>query len=168
MPRNNGSRLEMKLFALAIPAALAALFAGSAASAQQSSACVPEGRQSGTRLYVDVEGIRSSDGLVAVTLYADDSKKFLASRGSVYVGRVPARKGTTRVCLYLPGPGVYALAVYHDEDGDRGLDRTAFLPKEGVGFSNNPDLFLGLPSFRAVRLSVPKTNLRTRVTIHYP
>ena len=150
---------------LAVPVA-AVLLAGSAATAQQSS-CT--GRESDTRLYVQVEGVRSSQGLIAVTLYADDSSRFLASRGSLYVGRVSAKAPTTTACIYLPKPGIYALAVYHDEDGDRGLDRSAIgLPTEGVGFSNNPRLVLSLPSFRSVRLSVPRTNMRTSVKLRYP
>ena len=137
-----------------------------AASAQASSCTGPE---SATKLYVDVEGVKSASGLIAVTLYADDSSKFLASRGSLYVGRVPAKAGTTRVCIHLPKPGVYALAVYHDADGDRSIDRNAVgLPTEAVGFSNNPELFLSIPSFRSVRLSVPRTNLKTRVRLRYP
>ena len=152
---------------LAIPAAAFVALTGGGLASAQEAACT--GTASATRLYVDVEGVRSSEGLVAVTLYADDSKRFLARRGSLYVGRVPAKAGNTRVCIHVPEPGVYALAVYHDEDGDRSIDRNAIgLPTEGVGFSNNPNVFLGIPAFRAVRLSVPKTDLRTRVRLRYP
>jgi hypothetical protein len=69
------------------------------------------GPGSDVRLYVNVEGVRGAEGLIAVTLYADDSKRFLARRGSLYVGRIPAQSQTTRVCIHLPDTGVYALAV---------------------------------------------------------
>jgi uncharacterized protein (DUF2141 family) len=146
--------------------ALALVLTGSAANAQQSSCTGPA---TDTRLYVQVEGVRASQGLVAVSLYADESSKFLARRGSIYTGRVPAEAPSTTVCLHLPEPGIYALAAYHDEDGDRSLDRGSLgLPTEGVGFSNNPRLVLSLPSFRSVRLSVPRTNMLTRITLRYP
>ncbi len=142
------------------------LLIGSSASAQGSS-CT--GRESQVRLNVVVENVQSDEGLIAVSLYADDSSKFLAKRGSLYVGRVPARKGTTTVCIYLPTTGVYALAVYHDADGDRGFDRTGIgLPAEGFGFSNNPRVFLGMPNWSSVRLAVPKTNLKTTIRLRYP
>jgi uncharacterized protein (DUF2141 family) len=142
------------------------LLIGSSAWAQGSS-CT--GRESQVRLYVNVENVQSGDGLIAVSLYADDSSKFLAKRGSLYVGRVPARQGTTTVCIYLPTTGIYALAVYHDADGDRGFDRTGIgMPAEGFGFSNNPRVFLGMPNWKSVRLAVPKTNLKTTITLRYP
>jgi uncharacterized protein (DUF2141 family) len=127
------------------------------------------GPQSGVKLYVDVQGVRSSEGLIAVTLYADDPSKFLAHHGSLYVGRVPARSGTTSECIHVPRPGVYAVAVYHDADADRHYDRTSLgLPAEGYGFSNNPSVFLGMPAWKSVRLAVPKTDMHTSIKLRYP
>jgi uncharacterized protein (DUF2141 family) len=126
------------------------------------------GTPSATRLYVDVDKVRSSQGLIAVTLYTDDRRKFLAKRGSLYVGRVPARAGRTRVCMHVPKPGVYALAVYHDADSDRSFDRTGLgLPAEGFGFSNNPPTFFGLPNFDRVRIRVSWTGASTTIRLHY-
>jgi uncharacterized protein (DUF2141 family) len=140
--------------------------AGADASAEEPS-CT--GREGPLRLYVEVEGVRSAAGLVAVTLYADDSSRFLAKRGSLYVGRVPARPQETRVCIFLPAAGTYALAAYHDADGDRKYDRTAIgLPAESYGFSNNPAVILGMPSFSSVRIAVPRTNMSTRITLRHP
>ncbi|HEY6814669.1 MAG TPA: DUF2141 domain-containing protein [Croceibacterium sp.] len=152
-----------------LPACAVLLAAGSSEGglAQPQPECT--GREGPLKLYVDVEGVRSADGLVAVTLYADDSSRFLASRGSLYVGRVPAKSGQTRVCIYLPSAGTYALAVYHDANADRKFDRTGIgLPDEGYGFSNNPAVILGLPSFRSVRLAVPRSDMSTRVKLRYP
>jgi uncharacterized protein (DUF2141 family) len=127
------------------------------------------GPVSTVRLSVVVEGVHSSDGLIAVTLYADDSRRFLAHHGSLYVGRVSARSGTTQVCIHLPGPGTYALAVYHDADGNRRFNRSGIgLPAEGYGFSNNARAFFGLPSFRQVRIAVPRTGLNTTIRLRYP
>jgi uncharacterized protein (DUF2141 family) len=127
------------------------------------------GTPSATRLLVRVENVRSSRGLVAVTLYTDVRRKFLAKRGSLYVGRVPARQGRTDVCIHVPRPGIYALAVYHDADSDRSFDRTGLgLPSEGFGFSNNPPTFLGMPNFGSVRISVPRSGTRTMVKLKYP
>jgi uncharacterized protein (DUF2141 family) len=139
------------------------LFASAAAAQAECT-----GTPSRTRLFVNVDNVRSSRGLIAVTLYTDERRKFLAKRGSLYVGRVPARPGRTRVCIHVPRPGTYALAVYHDADADRSFDRTGLgLPDEGFGFSNNPPTFLGLPNFSRVRLNVPKTDLSTTVRLHY-
>ena len=150
--------------AACFPLALIAAAAGAPAGAQEE--CT--GPAGPIRLHVNVDNVRSSTGLIAVTLYQDDRRKFLAKRGSLYVGRVPARQGRTRVCIHVPSPGTYALAVYHDADSDRSFDRTGIgLPAEGFGFSNNPPTFLGLPNFSSVRIKVPKTNLSTTVKLRY-
>lgn len=127
------------------------------------------GKPSATWINVDAEGLRNSNGLLAITLYADKAEKFLARHGSLYVGRVDAREGTTRGCIFVPRPGVYALALYHDENANRSFDRTGIgFPAEGYGFSNNPPTLAGLPSFRSVRLNIARTGLATRVQMKYP
>lgn len=127
------------------------------------------GPPSATRLHVVVENVRNTNGLIAVTLYVDDPRRFLARRGSLYVGRVPAQAPVTRACIHVPAPGTYALAVYHDSDANRSFNRNAIgLPREGFGFSNNPPALFGLPSFRSVRISVPRSNVETRVRLRYP
>jgi uncharacterized protein (DUF2141 family) len=127
------------------------------------------GTPSNTWLNVVASGLRSGNGLLAVTLYADNSSKFLVRNGSMYVGRVQASAGTTRACIFVPHPGVYALALYHDENANEKFDRTGIgLPAEGYGFSNNPSTLAGLPRFRSVRLGVPRSGLTTRVQMKYP
>jgi uncharacterized protein (DUF2141 family) len=127
------------------------------------------GPMSSTKLNVVVTNVRHARGLIAVSLYADNPKKFLAKRGSLYVGRVPAEAGVTRMCIHLPAPGVYGLAVYHDENGDRSFKRNAIgLPAEGYGFSNNAPTIFGLPSFGKVRFRVPASGFETAVKLKYP
>jgi uncharacterized protein (DUF2141 family) len=124
------------------------------------------GRPGPVHIWVNVQNVRSNEGLIAITVYADDRKRFLAKRGSLYVGRTPARAPTTRVCVNLPSTGVFALAVYHDRNANRKFDRSAIgLPAEPGGFSNNPSTIFGLPSFSAVRLQVPRSGLATSVTL---
>ncbi|MBO9498055.1 MAG: DUF2141 domain-containing protein [Novosphingobium sp.] len=149
--------------------ALGALAFSVAAAAAPAHAEDCTGTPSATRAYVNVQGVKSSAGLVAVTLYADNSKKFLVKHGSLYVGRVPAKAGTTRVCIYVPNPGVYAIAVYHDVDGNRKFNRSGLgFPAEPYGFSNNASTFAGLPSFKSVRINVPKDGFETSITLKQP
>lgn len=133
----------------------------------QGSGC--QGPPGNLTLTVNVQGLRSGKGLIAVSLYADNRSKFLVKKGSIYVGRVDARAPVTHVCMHLPAPGVYALAVYHDEDASRKLNRNFVgLPTEGFGFSNNPKTFMSLPSFSSVRLNVPRSGMETTITLRYP
>lgn len=151
--------------ALLAPPALAETAAAAAPPAPQGCTGTP----SNTWIDVAVEGVANSNGLIAITLYADNPRKFLVRHGSLYVGRVPAQAGTTVGCIFVPQPGVYALAIYHDENSSQTFDRTSLgLPAEAYGFSNNPSTLAGLPSFRSVRLAIPRSGLLTRIQLKYP
>ena len=146
------------------------LVAGSALPAQaQSAPAGCTGTPSQTWVTVIADGLRNSNGNLAITLYPDDSKRFLVKRGSLYVGRVKAQAGTVRGCIFVPKPGVYPIALYHDENANGKFDRSGLgLPTEGYGFSNNPATLMSLPAFNSVRLNVPKAGLVTRIHMKYP
>ena len=164
--------------ALSVAAALSAnaalIFAAAAgwSAAAYAQAAPPAGcggPASATWINFSIEGVRSAEGLVAVTVYPDNSRRFLVKNGSLYVVRVAAHAGTTHACIFVPAPGVYAIAVYHDADSNRKLNRSGFgFPTEGYGFSNNPTTLAGLPAFRAVRLNIARAGLSSRITMKYP
>jgi len=127
------------------------------------------GPASGTWIRIVAEGVRNSDGHIAVTLYPDNPSRFLVAKGSLYVTFIKATQGTTSGCLFLPKPGVWVVALYHDENDNRKIDRSAIgLPTEGYGFSNNPPTLLGLPSFRSVRLNAARSGLTSHIQMKYP
>ena len=159
-------RVRAAAFALAGLAVLAAPAVVTPAAAAPGG-CL--GTPSDTWLTVAIAGLRNGNGLVNVAVYPDDSRRFLAKGGTIKNNRFDASAPAMRACVFVPGPGVYAIAVYHDEDANRKLNRTALgLPAEGFGFTNNPSTVAGLPAFRSVRLSVPKAGLTTHVRMKYP
>ena len=137
-------------------------------AAQAQAEC--QGPKSETSIEVTVTGLRDAKGQVAVTLYADDPKHFLVKHGSLYSGRVTAVAPVTKMCLYVPKPGVYGLAVYHDANGNGKFDRGGLigLPLEAYGFSNNPATLFSLPSFRSVRLDIAHSGMTTSIKLKYP
>ena len=161
--------LPRRLSAAALACAATLTLPSAAALAQPAPPPGCTGTPSATWINVAAQGLRNGNGLLAVTLYEDKPSKFLVRHGSLYVGRVNAEAGITRMCIFVPKPGVYALALYHDENGNRSFDRTGIgFPAEGYGFSNNPPTLAGLPSFRSVRLNIPRAGLTTRVQMKYP
>jgi uncharacterized protein (DUF2141 family) len=105
--------------------------------------CDPNTRQ----IRVTVTGIEHSEGILTVELYRDDQRGFLNKKGRLRRVREAASEGEQRVCMTLPAAQPVAVAVYHDEDGDRDLDQKwNKMPKEPFGLSNNPKLRFGFPS----------------------
>ena len=154
----------MKAQTLLAAIAILGLVQTTAAPARAAEECGP----SEAKLDVTVEGLRSPKGLITYTLYPDNKKKFLAKGGSLQRIRVDARAPATETCVPLPGPGTYLLAVYHDEDGNRKLNRSIIgLPREGFGFSNNATSSIGLPSFDAVRFIAKQGVTALKIKLRY-
>jgi uncharacterized protein (DUF2141 family) len=153
-------------FGAALVAAVASLVVAS--PAQAAPPCL--GSPSNVWVYVTVDGVRNAKGQVAATIYADNPDRFLIKNGSLYVVRTPTVAGATKFCVFLPQTGVYAIAVYHDEDNSGTINRAGVLgiPTEGFGFSNNPPTLASLPTFRSVRLAIPRANLSTTIHLKYP
>ena len=149
---------------------IAALLVPIAAQAQAQAQAECQGPKSETSIDITVTGVRDAKGQVAVTLYGDDPSHFLVKHGSLYSGRVIAVAPVTRMCLYVPKPGVYALAVYHDANANQKFDRGGLigLPIKAYGFSNNPPTFVSLPSFRSVRLDIARSGMITSIKLKYP
>lgn len=145
---------------------LAALAVAPTASRAQATC---KGEPSDTKLHVVVQGVRSADGVMTATLYGDDPARFLKSAGELKVWREPARAPTTEMCVWLPGPGRYAVAIYHDAKRAMRLTRGPFgIPTQAYGFTRNPHLFLGPPSLRAASFTAGAGETTVFITLRYP
>jgi len=63
--------------------------------------------------------------------------------------------------------GDYAIAIIHDENGNGKLDTFAGIPREGVGFSRNPPIRFGAPSFRSAQFAVTGSAVRQEIKVKY-
>jgi uncharacterized protein (DUF2141 family) len=122
----------------------------------------------GTTLVVAVEGLKDDRGKVHVSLYA--SEDGFPTRPEKALRQVDARieGGRARVAFEGIPPGGYAVAAYHDENGNGKLD-TGFLgiPTEGLAASNDARGFMGPPSFEKARVEVGPGEARITVRISY-
>lgn len=115
---------------------------------------------------IDLTGLRSTKGKVLVCLTRlpdhfpdcrdDPDKRHFA---------VAPRGGETP--LGVLAPGSYAIAIIHDENGNGRLDTFAGIPREGVGFSRNPALRFGAPSFRAASFPVAGAPVEQDIRLKY-
>lgn len=153
-------------FCLLLPAAsgLAALLP-SAPAAQAAPQCTADGS---VGLLVRIHNVRSAEGKVTVILYGGNPAEFLAKGKRLDRVRVSAQRGVVTACLQLRAPGTFALAVYHDEDGDGRMTRNFVgLPAEGYGFSRDAAAALGPPSFAEVAFEAKAGSNVLDVTMRY-
>lgn len=122
----------------------------------------------GPRIVVSVVGARKVAGNMTVTLYGPRPEAFLARGGRLARLRIPMTSLVAEACFHVSAPGVYAIAVYHDENDDHDFNRNLLgMPTEGYGFSNDAPALVGLPSFDATRFIVPATGARLQVKLRY-
>jgi uncharacterized protein (DUF2141 family) len=135
-------------------------------SARAQTPC--QGDPSSAKLHVMVEGVKDIGGLMTATLYGDDPEKFLKSAGELKVWREPAKAPTTEMCLWLPGPGTYAVAIYHDNKSVKRFTRGPLgLPNQGYGFSRNPRLRLGPPALKSASFPAAAGDTTVNIKLRY-
>lgn len=101
----------------------------------------------GSTLTVKVAGLRSNHGQVVLALF-DSPESYAERRQPKRSARLAPEDGSCEWVVTALESGTYALAVYHDRNGNGELDRRALgMPKEPFGFSNNPATPFGPPSF---------------------
>ena len=96
-------------------------------------------------LTIRVTNVRNAKGdiLAAVCPQA----QFLKDNCS-FNGSAPAHLGVAVIVVHGIPAGKYAVQTFHDENGNRKVDRNFLgLPKEGVGFSNDAPIRMGPPKW---------------------
>ncbi len=115
---------------------------------------------------VIVKNVRKAKGTITADLHGDKPEEFLKKKKKLVRVRVPARIGSVEMCLPVPGPGVFAIGLYHDVNGNRKFDKNALgLPAEPYGVSNNPGLRLGPPKHKEARFTVGPNGTTVEITL---
>lgn len=124
----------------------------------------PESRH---RLVVTVV-TRSNDGKVYCALWRGRQGYPTQREHAVGQERDTELRGHRAQCVFdgvEPGDG-YAVAVFHDENGNNDLDRNIFgIPSEGTGASNDAYNNFGPPGYDDARFRIPDVR-EHRITIH--
>ena len=106
------------------------------------------------RLEVEALGVESSEGSVQVAIYREASG-FLKMDHVYRNAGSKATQGMTRVVFEDLPEGEYALAVFHDENGNDELDTNWIgVPKEPFGFSKARMKTFGPPKFRECAITL--------------
>ena len=120
-------------------------------------------------LTVEVTGVRSPKGTVQAALYPDaKSDRFLDLSAATARSLAKAKPGTVVITFKNVKPGIYAVALYHDENGNGKLDATAIgVPKEGAGFSRDAVGRMGPPRFDRASFEVGDTDKKITLRMVY-
>lgn len=117
---------------------------------------------------IRIEGLRSAKGQVLVCLTPEprafpDCKEASQARSRL---AVPAGQAA-RIDFGAIEKGSYAIAVLHDENGNGRADWALMIPREGFGFSRNPVVLAGPPSFAAAAFVVGDAPVQQTIRMRY-
>ena len=120
---------------------------------------------SGDVLIVTARGFRSDQGQAAFALF-DDDEAYARSGRPLRAQFVPIAGGEATWRVEGVSPGRYAVKAYHDQNGNRTLDRGAFgVPKEPYGFSNDARGRRGPPLWSASSFDVTSGESRATFSV---
>lgn len=157
--------MAVRVLSFLCAAAVVALPAASAKAALGPDAAACASGANRPAVLVSVNGFKNRVGKLRVQLYGSDPDDFLATGKKLRRIDLPVtRSGAMNVCVAVPKPGTYAIAVRHDADanGKSGWN-------DGGGFSNNPKLsLLDLkPKYREVAISVGNDVKPISIVLNY-
>jgi len=105
-----------------------------------------------TNLKVEIQNVRVLEGTVHIALFRP-GKDF--PEGKPLEGRRMEVASKSVQMMFSVEPGNYAIAVYHDENGNGKMDKRMFgIPKEPYGFSNNFKPVMSVPKFSDCQFTV--------------
>ncbi|MGB0504704.1 MAG: DUF2141 domain-containing protein [Pikeienuella sp.] len=92
----------------------------------------------GNELKIQVDGLRSTKGVVHILVYDDETAFAGSSTTDITAWASEAPTGERMVVSvgWLP-PGRYAIVLHHDENADQVMNMENGLPIEGYAYSNN-------------------------------
>ena len=139
-----------------IVAALSAALALCAvvAAAQVPPAAVPSAAVPSLRVDIRMKGLHAR-GQVRGGIYKDPNL-WTENAGIVSICTVMVHAHEATCTFTVPRAGRYAAAFFHDEDGDRVLDKNFLgIPTEGYAFSRDAHAALSAPAFERAAFDVP-------------
>jgi uncharacterized protein (DUF2141 family) len=137
-----------------------------ASSSASTSASTIDLQQS--TLTLELTGLRNREGVICFALFNSPdgfpSNPDRAMRSGCFtIDSLPCELHFENLPF-----GWYAVAVHHDENMDGKLNCNALgIPKEGIGFSGNPRIWMGAPSFQKAAFEFSPDFKQISITMRY-
>ena len=114
-----------------------------------------------------ITGLRSQKGQVVACLTTrPDTFPECQRDPQARAVKVPAA-ATVQVDFGPVPAGRYAIALFHDENGNGKLDKRLMLPREGYGFSRNAPVMMGPPRFASAAFATAGAGHHETIRMRY-
>lgn len=103
-------------------------------------------------LNVKVTGFKTADGQLCYSLFDSANREYFGREDAppstvLRAACIPVNQEENILSITDLPKGTYAIALFHDKNSNAVLDKNGIIPVERFGFSNNPAIRFGAPSF---------------------
>ena len=124
------------------------------------------GQSTPTTLQLSITGANSDAGSIRVLIFSKPSGFPDQVSNSVRNMSIAPKSGKASFKLTDLPVGTYAIGVIHDEDNNGKLSTNAVgYPIEKFGFSNNPKVYFGPPSFEKAAFVLGKSPVLVEINL---
>ncbi|HUQ97600.1 MAG TPA: DUF2141 domain-containing protein [Chitinophagaceae bacterium] len=115
-----------------------------------------------SKIIAQMSNIRNNRGVCRVCLF-NNAAAFDGDKGvPVQCLTAFVKNGTAETVFENIAAGTYAIAVFHDANNNKQMDKNIFgIPKEGYGASRNKLPFASAPGFAENRFTIPDKTITT-------
>lgn len=117
-------------------------------------------------LTVTVTGIKSAKGVIRLVICPPHAGFPECKSGAVHTADLAIARGQASTHVEGLTPGTYAVAVFHDANGNGKLDTFVGIPREGYGFSRNPPFRPRAPRFDEAGMAIDG-KMATTISLRY-
>ena len=98
---------------------------------------------------IQIPNVKSDKGELLVAIFNKESGFPENASLSFKTAKMKAKKGAQTIVINQLNHGKYAIALFHDENGDGKMNKNMLgIPKEGYGVSNNVKNLMSAPAFK--------------------
>lgn len=122
--------------------------------------------QTGGEIELLIKGAKSNNGVIRVLIFNKEDGFPEEPKKAIKALSLPLSNSIAKVTVGNLPSGNYAISVFHDEDSDGQMRKNNFgFPLDSYGFSNNPTLYFGPPSFSKCTIQVKNSSVKVEITL---
>lgn len=113
-----------------------------------------------------ITNAKSDKGLIQVLIFNKDNGFPEEQNKAFKALSLPVSSLSAKVTIENLPSGNYAISVFHDEDSDGKMKKNNLgMPLDRYGFSNNPTLFFGPPSFSKSAVAIKDAPIKVEISL---
>ena len=119
-------------------------------------------------LEIEFTGIRSNEGLIAINISSSLDRFPREPALEIQFSKDQVKDGILTAEIDSLSYGIYAISVLDDLNSNNKMDMFLKFPKEGYGFSLNPEHKLRAPKFKECSFEFNQPHQTINIAIRYP